>query len=722
MEDHSLVSEEEKSEDLIDPTPQNLIAEINVEMMQLMSRIEFVRQYEEAMKDGSIPLRRVNSVVMGVAGSGKTRSLKMALGEELPKKRVSTACAKAPVRTVIRNISHSRFSVSGEAEVGGEIKITRTQGSEYFEMLMRTIKDIITHRRGNHRTLLPSSSAKAGDTIVPEFVQDIQQEMIQLASQEDPSTSKALLHDLTWNKISDSGGQPQFLQIISTFIHNISLGIFPIKLNERLDHFPMIEYYNEEGLPVGKPYRSLYSHEQILRYCMRALVSQGREGTTTKLLFLGTYADLEDQSIGESIVDKNVKIREILKSFRMDANVIYSDSSFNLIFAINAMTPGKKDWEVMERVRVAISRCSNVPPVKIPIKWFALELVLLRFVEEKKQAVLLESTCLEMVSSFHFDQDSLKAALHYLHQGKIIFYYQKKKLIVANIQVFLDILSQVVRYNIELRTNPDQPAALDYKWKKFARHGILHASCLDKFPENFVESVFTREEVLLMFIDLCIVSKLGKDEYLMPCILPDPKSAFHNPEPDTQTVPAMAIDFPDGGPMLGLYCGLLCYLMNSKEWAPLMDRKRDPLHLTRSSIYFKAPYGLPGMVTISDSLSTFFLVTFHDSPVEVAEEVCPFILESILAGIHQVSRTLNYTSNTDSQKLTEPVVTFLCHCNATPLHTATMSTFKKFSERFLTCPLEPRPYIRMTKEHQMWFGGMSNGSNYYRARAAHAES
>lgn len=702
----------------IGTAPQHLIADIDVELMHLRSRKEFIKQYDEAMKDGSIPLRRVNSVVIGVAGSGKTRSLKMILGEELPKVRVSTSCAKAPVRTAIRNVSHSKICVSDEAKVGGGVKITRTQGSEYFEMLMRTIKDIIARsRRGgdHHRTSTPASGPAAVEmgNAIPEFVQDVQQDMIQQACQEDPTTNKALLPDLHWNKMSDSGGQPQFLQIISAFIHDISLGIFPIKLNERLDHFPKIEYYNEDGVPVGQPYTSLYSHEQILRYCMRALVSQGRKDARTKLMFLGTHVDLKDQCIGESIADKNAKLREIVKSFRMDGNVVYSDNNFNLIFAINTMTPEKRDWQVMERVRTEIARCSDVPPVEIPIKWFALELILIRFVEEKKQAVLLESTCLEMVSSFHFDQDSLKAALQYLHQIKVIFYYQKKSLIVADIQVFLDVLSQVVRYNIELRTNPDRPAALDYKWKKFARHGILHASCLDKFPDNFIEGVFTREEVLLMFVDLCIVSKLGADEYLMPCILPDPKTAFHNPEPGTQTVPAMAIEFPNGGPMLGLYCGLLCYLMNSEEWTPLMDWKRDPLHLTRSSIHFKAPYGLPGMVTVSDSLSTFFLVTFHDGPVEVAEEVCPLVRESILAGIHQVSETLNYTPHGaggdgpdgDGWKPAKPEVTFLCPCNATPLHTATMSTFRKFSEKFLSCPQNSCHYKRMTKEHRMWFGG-----------------
>ena len=63
---------------------------------------ELKKQYEEAMKEGKIPLQSANSVVMGVAGSGKTHSLAMAIEEQLPKERVSTTCTKAPIRTMTK--------------------------------------------------------------------------------------------------------------------------------------------------------------------------------------------------------------------------------------------------------------------------------------------------------------------------------------------------------------------------------------------------------------------------------------------------------------------------------------------------------------------------------------------------------------------------------------------------------------------------------------------
>ena len=42
------------------------------------------------------------------------------------------------------------------------------------------------------------------------------------------------------------GGQSQFLEILPIIIH-ISVGLIVLKLNERLDAFPTMEFYDEEG-------------------------------------------------------------------------------------------------------------------------------------------------------------------------------------------------------------------------------------------------------------------------------------------------------------------------------------------------------------------------------------------------------------------------------------------------------------------------------------------
>ena len=327
-----------------------------------------------------------------------------------------------------------------------------------------------------------------------------------------------------------------------------------------------------------------------------------------------------------------------------------------------------------------------------------MELALQRFVQETKQAVLLESKCLELVPNFHFNEANFKAALNYLHQIKHIFYYEG--LVVADIAVIQNKLSEVVSFNIELLTNPNICEAVGPEWIKFGECGILHISCLDKFPSHYIEGVFTPKDLLHLFTSLCIVSKLSTDEFLMPCVLPVEEKAFSNPEPETQPVPAMVVEFPDGGPMLGSYCGLVCYLINTGKWAIAKKRNGEPLHITRSSVHFLIP-GFPGKVTINDPLSTFFLVTFHGS-LDVASQVCPLIRMTILTGIREVSKNLNYLGKKEvNSHSNTPVITFFCSCETIPVHPATL-----FSDAVcLTCPVDGLSRQELTAGHKAWLEG-----------------
>ena len=626
------------------------------------------------MKKGNVDVQGIDSVLVGVGGAGKTHALNMIVDRPTLTKRVSTTCTRPPVRVMMKI----------------DDKVVEVVGREqYFDIVVDTAKHVGSSIKLAHS---PPKQRRA----IPKYMEKLEEEMHrQLGKGED---EPKLLYTLRWNRLTDSGGQPQFLEILPIFIHHISLGIIVIKLNERLDCFPMMEFYNEDGKSVGEPYKSCYSQEHVVRYFLRALASQAGEGKDVKFLFIGTHKDRMEEC-DESLKDKNNTLRDIVRSFNMESNVIYN--GLDIIFPINAKTPGDEDWAVMKQIRYELVESADVPRIRIPVRWFAMELALQRFVLETKQAVLLESKCLELVANFHFDKDGFKAALRYLHQVKHIFYYEDglKGLVVADIQVIQNKLCEAVSYNIELRTNPSRHEALGFVWKKFCERGILHSSCLKKFPDGFVEGVFSPRELLQLFRSLCIVSELGSNEYLMPCVLETEEMPCCNPEPETQSVPPMVVEFP-GGPMLGLFCGLVCYLMNTANWK-LAERRGVPIHITRSSIHFNIP-GYPGRVTFNDPLSTFFTLTFH-GPVEDAPEVCPLIRDNILTGIEVVSRNLNYLPRSEASSSSPvqnkaPTITFLCPCDITPLHPAAMSR----NGKYLLHPDDAQSHKNVSDQHKMW--------------------
>ena len=648
----------------------------------------FDQELDKAMVDGIVDFTGIDSVLVGVGGAGKTHVLHMITNQSVPKVRTSTPCTRPPVRMMISVDSGTMEMVGGE---------------EYFGIIVDTAKAVgsSTSRPEDVGPSIPlpshpSQTVRQRKTHLPDYMHKLEKEMLQHLSKKRGGEPK-LLYKTRWYRLTDSGGQPQFLEVISIFIHNISVGIIVIKLNKRLDCFPMMEFYKDDN-PEVEPYKSCYSQEQVVRHFMTALTSQAEKGKHVKFLFIGTHNDCIGEC-DESIEEKNAKLREIVHSFNMEANVIYN--GLNPIFPINAETPGDGDWEVIKQVRQRLVGCVDVPPIPIPLRWFMMDLALQRFVLEAKQAVLTESKCWELMANYHFDESGFKAGLKYLHQIKHILYYEEKHLVIADTQIIQNKLCEVVSFSIKLRTSSNLGEPVGYNWSKLCEHGILHSSCLDKFPEGYIEGVFSPKELLQLFLRLCIVSELGSDEYLMPCVLPTEETPCCNPEPTTQSVPAMVVELSAKAPMLGLFCGLVCYLMSTANWKLAME-KGVPIHITRNSIHFNIP-GFPGKVTLNDPLSAFFTLTFH-GPIGKAPRACPLIRDTILTGLQKVSENLHYLSREKGKALSQagkPNVTFLCPCETMPLHPAAMDDDQEYL-------IHGGIYEEITDYHKMWLPGENN--------------
>ena len=163
-------------------------------------------ELDKAMKFGEIDLQGIDSVIVGVGGAGKTHTLEMIVDRPSPVKRVSTTCTRPPVR-VMMTIEDCVVEVVGK--------------EEYFDIVISTVKDVgssIPH---------PSSPGSKRRANIPEYMQKLEEEMHQHLKKKAEGKPK-LLYRLRWNRLTDSGGQPQFLEILPIFIHHISLGIIVI--------------------------------------------------------------------------------------------------------------------------------------------------------------------------------------------------------------------------------------------------------------------------------------------------------------------------------------------------------------------------------------------------------------------------------------------------------------------------------------------------------------
>ena len=672
------------------------------------------------MLHGYVEARDIKALIFGVAGSGKSHTIALLMDEEPPTIRKSTPCATRPIRAV----SRTRIERSGEKwvrvtpdDLSQTIADTSTVLPQRASATKNTLgsatssttsQKVETSKPHTSESPPPPKKFKGASSVIHKKVPSVSTSSAKdelLRRIEMSPYARHAKRGFKRDRISliDTGGQPQFHEVLPMFMRYTSACMFTIKLCDSLDDYPLIEYCDESGKRLGT-YRSRYTNRQILMRCVRVMqsqASQSEECFCPTPIFVGTHRDLEGQC-PESREEKNQKICEILLP-AVQSNAIYCNERLTeLIFPVNALKPGKLDHEVAADIRRVIVEKSRVKSKQIPLRWHGLELALQKLMLELGRGVLSKAECLAVAQKFHFSDESFEEALKYLHNLNILFYYEDvlPNIIFCDSQVLLDKVTELVAHSYQLQTDPSQRKPTEGKLHKFRDQGIVTQEFLSKkeFAKHYVPDLFGPAELLSLFKKLLIVSQITKEDYLMPCLL----TITDGPTFCTcSTVPSLLFYFPHG-PLVGVFCALVAYLLSQAKWKLLFDASRQsPTKVDRSTIQFAVPGDLPGKITLSDSFATYFQVSIEipkDAPAAILSRVCPNVRETIMAGIRKASSTLHYNNSL-------PKYAFLCNKHTTNSAITPHASVVDDSRTLMTCTSNPAEFCScLTDDHLIWFG------------------
>ena len=668
--------------------------------------------FEEAMKEGELSFRSGNSFLMGAGGTGKTHTLHAILREKSPLVRQSTQCVENPVRAV----AQCKLGVSEKR--AGETCFNRITDQQYSDMLCESAMHHANGRlpQPHTRTQQDGDEAaiahiSAGDFKYFPPVQQVESaatsglERELVVRMHAGSKMSNHLEDQDVIDMEDSGGQPMFHEILPVFVTNTMFGMLVVKLNEPLDSYPLVEYYSN-GKPIGKPFKSPFTHLQTFRHCMRVLQSTSKSGKSPKIAFIGTHKDLEHECKDENRAEKERKLLSIIPPNMKDHVLFCDEDSQSLIFAINAKCPGDDDQAVLADLRyLMLHELQKLKRVRIPHRYFALEMAFQRLAKYQKKAILSKEECFKEASKFHFTRESFDDALRYLQAHKFIMHYREvlPEVVFINSQVILDKITELVEHSLTLHAKQRtqiRVARSVRSYREFKLCGIITRDILSQFKSSYISKLFEEDHLILLFEYLLIIAKVDEGKYLMSCLLEEEAICHPLSFPTSQIVSPLLFYFGRDGPKLGVYCCLLSTLITDSKWELLME-DGNPVQLSRNQARFTIPGNHPGFITITDSFTTFFQIeiTFPSDisqakAIEVCEKVCPLIRETVLTGIRKASQRLNYNDSI-------PETAFLCSNvkhQDTELHTATIS-----SSGLLTCTTHPASvFNKMTDKHKIW--------------------
>ena len=738
---------------------------------------------EEALKKGYVDCHIWKVLVTGAAGSGKTSLKHRLFGKDPPSLRCSTALAEAAIRAISREIvgtdqtdwfrvTHNELMgmLGGALKAGVPMEELPSQTPELADYKKTTkvvstddskestkanvtvgyspnptfeITESIAHKKSttvshtghskqsekhygsSSSSALPSTETTAASltaTSIPTQVSSSKGELVKLV--EKSQGSKRFL-ELQWIHFIDSGGQPQFHEVLPAFIRNTTVTIFVMKLSERLDDHPVIKYYDENGQLCGKPFHHALTNEQMLQCCVRTILSQpSREGKYSKTLIVGTHRDKESY-FSESRTAKNRKLLKMLKP-SLQEQLVYYNLGTEVIFPINAKKPKKQDHKVCAEIRKQIEDKKNAPPpYKIPISWFLLEQDI---ITASWGGVISKSECLGLAALLNINGDALKAALEYFDDLNIFLYYPSvlPELVFSNPQILLDKVTELVHFSYSLQTSSlpgagegvrqqkqikgkattffsklvhshsshsseSLPVALEGKWLRFRDKGIVTLEMFqdERFSAYYIPDLFSPADLIKLLKHLLVIAPLSDTEYFMPSLLQmtSPDELVEKPPAPSSSVAPLLVHFPAGCAQNGVFCALVVYLLSECNWE---FAKGISECVSRSCVCFQLP-DKPVSIALVDSFS-FFKVTV-EAPKPMYQKVCPKIREAIFSGVEAAARALKYNNS-------KPKPALLCgKCSSeSPPHAATPA----IDDGYLVCT-QSKSYEPLTKQHTVWF-------------------
>ena len=500
-----------------------------------------------------------------------------------------------------------------------------------------------------------------------------------------------------WLYLIDSGGQPQFHELLPTFVRHVSGAAFFVKLNESLESHPMVEYYNEEGALCGQPYESSHSHLQTLQNCLQAMQSRNDDDGVMqcpKLFFVGTHYDQEDEK--EPLEAKNRQLLNILlqhDTFRKNL-VCYSIGKFDqLLYPVNSLTPGQADKKVAADFRKDLITKCHSQERKIPIGWFVLEQLLQ---ELSVNGILSFDTCVLAAGHLGMNVPQLKTALEYLAKLNIFEYFPKilPQVVFTTSQVLLNKVTELVEYSHDLNDGSSQGG--DATDLDFREYGRFNAEMLKKsrFNSHYIDGVFEVEDLLNLWVELLVVAKSTDATFFMPAVLsvlPLEQLSEHRLEIHSSKMLPIAVHYPGGLFPSGIFSSLISHLQGKTGWK-ISTKRGKPVCLFKNCVKFSVSGSVTANVTL---IYSHDWIELHVDVFDRDQKKACLVRDILISGLKHAEQVQKYNSLV-------PELAFFCPCESelhSPLHLASPVSP---NNEFMRCRQDETVCMKLTDRHTLW--------------------
>ena len=613
---------------------------------------------ERAMKEnGCLEQIAMHCIFMGLPQSGKTSLLQRLVNKRLSSS-ASTGVAERAVHVELRK---STVHVSGLFwceldDLGDEAMslmhdMSKTAPDDATKpFLLSADAPVDTQPPSQHPKLASSSSPNLQSSAEPQTPEKQGSKPPLEVFRDDFRKKWPYLEGLDadhWTLyLTDTGGQPEFQELLPILVCGPSLFFLVFRLDLDLNSRYKVEYINSSGESIV-PYESGLTMQETLLQSLATIASTSivrivdgeRVDILPSVFFVGTHKDLvSDEQLRhiDSTLQGVVKRTEAYRE-----GMVQFASKSHLILAVNNLSKGDED---VQQVRAAVERIGSQGDkyrVKTPFSWHMFSNIL-----QRTNAPVLEyDQCYKAAQQCGIGtRDEMNDALRFLHEnvGVIRYYHDVEELrgyVIKELRYLFDMITDllVATFTFDC-TNPSL-------CELFTRKGIFPLDVFEKLARS--TEFLPPSKLVALLQHLNIVALLKKDgassQYFIPCVLAHSEGNQSTTSDTTVShVPPLLVTFESGYCPKGLFGAVAVYLLQNKmksklEWG--MEQEK----IFRNQIcFFVGPYDSFQLKVLPSFLSIELCASSRVSARRISlPSVCSEVRRCISSGVSDVCKTLH---------------------------------------------------------------------------------
>jgi len=293
----------------------------------------------------------------------------------------------------------------------------------------------------------PSPSKTVSNDVVKKFIQEVLNSR-GLHSIED-------IEETTTVYLMDTGGQPEFHEIIPIILQGPALHMVFFNLAISLNEPVHVRFCQEDGSTATITYESSYNGMEMIYQLLSSLYCLSKDSSThSHAVLIGTHLDQLEEQGKKTIAEINDSIKQLLTNaeFHKQAFLTYpvdghSEEKSTVFVPVDNYSGGEEEIKQLQEFLKKIID-NHFDPVKLPSSWHFFHLVL-RHHYENSPGVCNLADCKALAKGCGLDEDDVPQVLRYLHQhlGTVLYYEEVQelnKLVICDPNVLLRGISQLV--------------------------------------------------------------------------------------------------------------------------------------------------------------------------------------------------------------------------------------------------------------------------------------